>query len=107
MIDFEDWRKIEMRVAKIISAEKIDGSVKLIKLIVSLGVEERQVIAGIGESYSREDLLGKHIIIVVNLEPKMIMGVESQGMVIATTDKNNNSALIIPDKEVAIGALIT
>ncbi len=107
MINFEDWKKIELKTAHIISAERIENSAKLLKLIVSLGVENRQIIAGIGESYAPESLIGRQVIIVANLAQKLLMGFESQGMILAATDENNNVSLICPDKSCLAGKLIS
>jgi methionyl-tRNA synthetase len=80
--------KIQLKTAKVLSAERVPKSEKLIKLIVSLGSEERQIVAGIGKKYEPADLVGKCIVIVANLKPAKLMGVESQGMVLAAGDKD-------------------
>ncbi|HPC30580.1 MAG TPA: methionine--tRNA ligase subunit beta [Candidatus Paceibacterota bacterium] len=97
MITFEDFEKIDLRLAKIIAAERIDGSDKLLKLKAQIGDEERQIIAGIGKFYTPENLIDKIIVVVFNLEPRMIMGLESQAMLLAVKD-NNELSLIVPDK---------
>lgn len=97
MITFEDFEKIDLRLAKIIAAEKIDGSDKLLKIKAQIGNEERQIIAGIGKFYTPENLIDKIIVVVFNLEPRMIMGLESQAMLLAVKD-NNELSLIVPDK---------
>ena len=109
MINIDDFKKVDLRVAKIVSAERVDGSEKLLKLILDLGSEEktnlpagRQVIAGIGKAYEPEKLVGKQIIIVANLEPRSLMGLESQGMVLAANDLDG-PILIIPEKETTLG----
>ena len=89
-------------VAKILSAENVEGSEKLLKLQVDLGEEKRQIIAGIGKAYNPEDLAGKEIVIVANLEPRSLMGLESQGMVLAANSESG-PVLIMPEKEVAPG----
>jgi len=113
MIPFEDFQKIDLRVAKIIKAEKIEGSEKLLKLIVDLGNDPstgsgqgiRQIIAGIAKFYQPEGLVGKEIIVVANLEPKKLMGLESQGMLLAA-DNNGEPIILIPEKEVPLGTKI-
>jgi methionine--tRNA ligase beta chain len=105
MISFEDFQKIDLRVAKIIKAEKIEGSEKLLKLEVNLGKEIRQIVAGIAKFYQPEDLVGKEIVVVANLEPKKLMGLESQGMLLAADD-NGKPIILIPEKEVAPGTKI-
>ena len=102
MIEFQDWEKIELRVAEILSAERISGSDKLIKLEVDLGNEKRTIVAGIYPHYQPEELVGKQIIILANLEPRKLMGVESQGMVLAT----ESVVLISPEKRVKNGEKI-
>jgi methionyl-tRNA synthetase len=82
-ITIDDFKKIDLRVAKITEAERIEGTDKLLKLKVTLGVEERQLVAGIAQDYPPEELRGKQIIVVTNLEPVTIRGVQSQGMLLA------------------------
>jgi methionyl-tRNA synthetase len=86
LIAIEDFQKIQLRVAKVLSAERVPKSEKLIKLQVDLGTEQRQIVAGIGKKYAPEELLGRRIVIVANLKPAKLMGVESQGMVLAAGD---------------------
>lgn len=105
MISFDDFKKIDLRVAEIVSAERVEGSDKLLKLRVSLGSEERQIIAGIGKRYEPDALAGRKIVIVVNLEPRMLMGMESQGMLLAA-DGTEGPVLLQPDKDVVPGASI-
>src|SRR3989338_4002588 len=93
MITIDDFKKIELKTAIVIMAERIEGSEKLLKLKVSLGAEERQILAGISKQYEPEELVGKNIVIVANLEPRMMMGLESQGMVLAASDGNEISVL--------------
>ncbi|KKW16239.1 MAG: Methionine-tRNA ligase [Parcubacteria group bacterium GW2011_GWA1_50_14] len=101
---YDDFKKIELRVAKVLAAERVEGSEKLIKLRVSLGEEERQVVAGIGKAYEPEQLIGKNIVIVANLEPRMLMGLESQGMLLAATNEAGEPIILVPDKEVSPGS---
>jgi len=105
MITVDDFKKIELKVAKILEAERVEGSDKLIKMQLSLGEEKRQVIGGIGKAYEPEQLIGREIIIVANLEPRSLMGLESQGMLLAASDENG-IALLAPDKEVLPGSKI-
>jgi len=106
-INFETLKKIELRVAKVIEAEKVENTDKLLKLQIDLGDEERQIIAGVAEHYSPEELVGKQIVVVANLEPAKIRGVESNGMLLAATDKTGKLSLIVPQKEMAEGAKIS
>lgn len=105
MINFEEFQKIDLRVAKIIEAEKVEGSEKLLKLQIDLGNEKRQIVAGIAQFCQLEDLIGKEIVVVVNLEPRVVFGLESQGMLLAADDKGQ-PVILKPDKEVAPGTQI-
>ncbi|MEM2695938.1 MAG: methionine--tRNA ligase subunit beta [Thermoproteota archaeon] len=103
LIGIEDFLKLDIRLAKVLSAERVEGSEKLLKLRVSLGEEERTLMAGIAKHYSPEELIGKKVLILANLKPRKILGVESQGMVLALSDGENLS-LILPDKDIKEGA---
>jgi EMAP domain len=84
-VGIEDFSRIELRVGLVKSAERVQGSEKLIKLIVDLGpLGERQIVAGLGKWYPPEYFIGKYIIVVANLKPKRMMGLESRGMLLAT-----------------------
>lgn len=102
MISFEDFQKLDLRTGKISEAKKIEGADKLLKLIVDIGEEQRQIVAGIAEYYSPQDLKGKQIIVLCNLEPKEIKGVKSEGMLLAV-DSKNGVVLIVPEKNVNEG----
>ena len=102
MINIDDFKKVELKVAKVVSAERVEGSEKLLKLVVDLESEKRQIIAGIGKTYEPESLVGKQIVIVANLEPRFLMGLESQGMVLAANSESG-PVLVMPDKEVVPG----
>jgi methionyl-tRNA synthetase len=84
-IGIEDFMKVDLKVGKIVSAERVEKSAKLIKLKVDIGTETRQVVAGIGKSYTPEELMGKSVVIVANLKPAKLMGIESQGMLLAAS----------------------
>jgi methionine--tRNA ligase beta chain len=102
MINFEDFEKVDLRLAKIVSVERVEGSDKLLKIEARMGEEARQIIAGIGKSYSPEELVDKTLVIVANLEPRTMMGLESQAMILAVKDENGLS-LIVPEKDMASG----
>jgi len=101
-INFEEFQKIDLRVGKIIEAERVEGTDKLLKLKVDLGEEKRQLVAGIAKFYQPEDLVGKEIVVVVNLEPKTFRGIESQGMLLAA-DVEGRPVILKPDEEVPPG----
>jgi methionyl-tRNA synthetase len=85
-ITIDEFQKIQLKTAKVLSAERVPKSEKLLKLQVTLGTEQRQIVAGIGKRYEPEALIGKTIVIVANLKPAKLMGIESQGMVLAAGD---------------------
>ncbi|MEJ7554101.1 MAG: methionine--tRNA ligase subunit beta [Aquificaceae bacterium] len=103
LIGIEDFLKLDIRLAKVLSAERVEGSEKLLKLRVSLGEEERTLMAGIAKHYSPEELVGKKVLMLANLKPRKIFGVESQGMVLALSDGESLS-LIVPDRDIKEGA---
>ncbi|MBI4400565.1 MAG: methionine--tRNA ligase [Nitrospirae bacterium] len=86
-ITIEEFQKVQLKVGKVLSAERVPKSDKLLKLQVDLGGEQRQVVAGIGKTYEPESLVGRRVVVVTNLKPAKLMGVESQGMVLAAGDK--------------------
>lgn len=105
MITYDEFVKIELRVATVLAAERVDGSEKLLKLQIDLGSEQRQLIAGIGKAYEPEQLVGKQIVVVANLEPRMLMGLESNGMLLAA-DTETGPVVLVPEKEMSAGAKI-
>lgn len=114
MIPYSDFQNVDLRVGKVISAERVEGSEKLLKLKVDLGLEigERQIIAGIGKVYEPENMVGKEIVVVVNLEPRSLMGLESQGMLLAADSPRSGAGdesgpiLLTPDKDAKPGSKI-
>lgn len=103
-INYEDFSKIKLKVAKVINAERVEGSEKLLKLQVTIGSEERQIIAGIGKAYTPEEIQGKNIVIVANLEPRKLMGLESEGMLLAGSIGEEGPTLLITDRSISPGA---
>lgn len=89
-ITIEDLQKIDLRVGKVLEAKRVEGTNKLILLKISLGNETRNIVAGIGDQYEPEYLIGKNLVIVANLKPKIIRGIESQGMILCAVDENEN-----------------
>ncbi len=102
LISIEEFKKVQLKSAKVLSAESVAGTSKLMKLQIELGYEKRQLVAGIAEHYQPSDLIGKTIIIVSNLQPTKIRGIDSQGMLLAVTD-DDKLALITADKPVKSG----
>ncbi len=107
-IHISDFQKLDLRVATIIEAEIVPKSEKLLKLKVDAGTEigERQIIAGIAKNYKPEDLINKQVTVAVNLEPRKLMGLESQGMLLATHD-NENIVILTPERKVTSGSKIS
>ncbi|HIQ48697.1 MAG TPA: methionine--tRNA ligase subunit beta [Aquifex aeolicus] len=106
VIGIEDFLKVDLRIAKVISAEKVEGSEKLLKITVSLGNGKRTIVAGIAKYYNPEELVGKKIVIVANLKPRKIFGIESQGMLLAASDGEKLS-VIVPDRDIPEGAKLS
>ncbi|MFA5737016.1 MAG: methionine--tRNA ligase subunit beta [Candidatus Paceibacterota bacterium] len=108
MISFDEFKKVELKIAEVLATSRVEGSDKLLRLEVSLGEEQRQIIAGIGKNYGPEDLVGKKIVVVTNLEPRSLMGLESQGMVLAVLNQENKPTILVPEnKNINPGTLIT
>lgn len=108
MIEFEDFLKLEIKIGTILSAEPIEGSEKLLKLEVNLGEEKsRQVIAGIAKKYKPADLINKQAVFLANLKPRTLMGLESNGMILAGHDENNLPVILCPSENVPNGSLIS
>ncbi len=105
LIAIGDFARVELKIGKVLSAERVKKSDKLIKLQVNTG-EERQIVAGIGKAYTPEDLVGKKIVVVTNLQPAKLMGVESHGMVLAATGSDGVPVILMPEKDVEEGAKI-
>lgn len=105
MITIEDFVKVELKTGKVLEAQRVERSNKLIVMKVDTG-EERQIVAGIGKAYTPEELVGKTIVVVTNLEPAKLMGVESNGMLLAASDEEGNLAVITPEKEIKTGARV-
>ena len=103
-IEFDDLMKIDLRVGLVEEAERVEKSKKLLKLVIDAGeAQPRQILAGISEHYAPEDLIGKRVVIVANLKPRKLMGLESQGMVLAASDDEGLGVLLV-DGEVTPGS---
>jgi methionyl-tRNA synthetase C-terminal region/beta chain len=103
-IDYEEFAKVDLRVGKILAAEAVPKSNKLLKLKIDIG-EERTIVAGIGKDYTPAELIGRKIVIVANLKPAKLMGVESYGMLLAT-DTDKGLTVLTFDREAKTGAKI-
>lgn len=106
-ISFNDFKKLNLRVGEIKSAEDIEGADKIYKLKVDIG-EERQLVAGIKQFYSKEELIGKKVVVIANLEPKTIRGVESHGMLFAaSTAEKDKLSVVTVSSEIPNGSRVS
>lgn len=107
MINYEHFSAMDLRVATITAAERVEGSEKLLKLQLDLGeLGPRQIVAGVGKAYTPEEVVGTQIVIVANLEPRMLMGQESNGMLLAARDDAEVPVLLRPQRPVPPGSKI-
>jgi methionyl-tRNA synthetase len=104
-ISIDDFKNIDLRVAEVLTAEAVEGTDKLLKLTVDTGSGTKTIVAGIAQDYSPEDLTGRKVILVANLKPAKVRGIESQGMLLAATSKNNCSIVTI-DRDIAAGTKV-
>lgn len=103
-ITIEDLQKVELRVGRVVEAENVPGSRKLLRLVVDLGGERKQILAGLAKWYKPEDFLGKMVVVVANLKPKKMAGLVSEGMLLATCGEGGTPVPLTvwdPDKAVA------
>jgi methionyl-tRNA synthetase len=106
-ISFDDFSKMDIRIGKILKAECVEKSKKLLKLQVDTGIDVRTVMSGIAEHFAPEDVVGKQVTILINLAPRKIMGIESQGMILMASDKDGSLKLLSPSGEVAPGSQVS
>jgi methionyl-tRNA synthetase len=106
-ITFDDFSKMDIRIGKIVEVEKVEKSKKLLKLKVDTGIDIRTVMSGIAEHFAIEEVKGKQVTILVNLAPRKIMGVESQGMILMAEDKDGKLRLLQPSEVVAPGSTVS
>ncbi|MFB3896271.1 MAG: methionine--tRNA ligase subunit beta [bacterium] len=105
MITYDDFMKLDIRTGKVVSAEKVENADKLLMLKIDLGTEIRQVVAGIALQYTPEQLVGRDMVILANLEPRMIRGVESNGMILAASVEGA-PVILTPEKPVPPGTIV-
>ncbi len=106
-IVFEDFAKLDIRIGKVLAAEKMEKSKKLLKLTVDTGIDQRTILSGIAEHFSPEEMVGKQVSLIANLAPRKMMGIESQGMILMAEDLNGKLKLIQPSDEVNPGATVS
>ena len=104
-VSFKEFQKLDIRIGKILDCEKILGAKKLLKCIIDIGTEKREALAGMAEFFSPEELIGKTVVVLVNLEPKKFMGIESQGMILAA-DLEGKPFLLTVEGEVPAGTKV-
>jgi len=104
-VTFDEFKKMDLRVGEILKAERVPGTDKLIKFEVNIGTEKRTMVAGVGDVYPPEALLGKKVVVIVNLKPAIIRGVESQGMLLAA-EVGGKATIPFFDKDVQTGAKV-
>lgn len=103
-IEFDDFMKMDIRVGRVVACEKVAKTKKLLKLTVDTGIDTRTVVSGIAEYYTPEELVGKQVSILVNLAPKKLRGIESQGMILCAENADGTLSIVSPDKEVKPGS---
>ncbi len=105
-ISFEEFKKLDLRIGKIVEASQIPGSRNLIKMQVDFGTEKKQAVAGLLQWYKPEDLMGKKCMFILNLQHRTMMGIESQCMIFAAEDGKGNVVVLAPEKDIAEGSKI-
>jgi len=105
-LSIEEFRKIHLKVGKVIAVERVEGAKKLLRIQVDIGTEVRQIVAGIAEKYAPETLMGKQIVVVTNLAPAVIRGVESRGMLLAADDGTGQATVVTFEEPVKVGATV-
>lgn len=106
LISIEDFKKVDLRLGKVISAERVPKSDKLLKLQVEIGAEKKQIIAGIAQHYSADQIVGKMVVVVANLQPAKLMGHESHGILLAASDSDGKLSVVTVDSELASGSAV-
>jgi methionyl-tRNA synthetase len=106
LVDITEFGRIDLRVAQVLEAERVQGADRLLKLQIDLGDEKRQIVAGIAEFYPPEEIVGKKVIVVANLKPTTIRGIESRGMLLAAK-KGSKLAVVTPDRDLPPGAKVS
>jgi len=107
VISFDDFSKMDIRIGKILNAEKVEKSSKLLKMQVNTGLDTRTIVSGIAKHFTPEEVIGKQVSVLVNLAPRNIMGVESQGMILLAEDHDGTLVFVTPDNPVVNGSGIS
>ena len=105
-VSFEDFKKLDVRIGKIIKVEEPEGSQTMLKLTVDFGNEQRVAMAGLKNYYEPEELINKNFVFVINLEKKKLMGIESECMILAADDSKDNVVILQPMKNIDVGSRV-
>jgi len=103
-IEFDDFMKMDIRTGTILEAEKVAKTKKLLKLKIDTGIDQRTVVSGIAEYFEPEKIIGKQVSILVNLKPRKLRGIESQGMILMAEDKDGKLVFVAPEQKVSNGS---
>ncbi len=106
MISIDDFAKIELRVGTILTAERVPGATKILKLNIDIGERQITTASGIAQHYQPEELVGRRVVVVANLEPATIRGIESQGMILAASQEGHKIVLVAPAEDIPNGAKV-
>lgn len=106
MISIEDFAKIDLRVGTIVAAERVAGATKILKLTIDIGERSVTTASGIAQYYQPEELVGRRVVVVANLQPATIRGIESQAMILAASQEGSGVVLVTPAKEIPNGAKV-
>ena len=104
MIDIAQFKTVSLRVGHILTAEKVEKADKLLKFTVDLGTEQRTIVSGIAKYYTPEEMVGKQVVVVANLKPAKLRGIESQGMLLCAVSADGDVVLVSPEKRVPAGS---
>ena len=104
LINFDDFSKMDLRMGKILEAEKVENADKLLKLKVHTGIDERTIVSGIAAHYAPEDIIGKTVLVLLNLAPRKMRGIESNGMILMAEDNNGKLHFINPEETINPGS---
>ncbi len=105
-VSFEEFSRLDMRIGKVLEAEKVAGSKNLIRMVVDFGFEKRQSVAGLLKWYKPEELVGRKFAFIINLQKRKFMGIESECMILAAENRKGNVVLIAPEKDIEVGSRI-
>ena len=106
-IQYDDFAKLDLRIATILSAEKVEKADKLLKLELDLGFEKRQVVSGIAQHFNTQEIIGKQVVLVANLAPRKMKGVESNGMILMAEGEGGRLVFVNPDSTIVNGAPVS